>query len=323
MRKSIVRGRGTDDVLAGTDAADRLFGRGGDDIIDAGLGDDHVVAGSGDDVVSGDGGDDLLIGNAGDDEIRGDAGDDKLLAGGGDDDLDGGEGDDKLDGGDGDDLLLGGDGEDDLTGGLGDDEVESGAGDDVVDAGGGDDHVLSLSWGGEPEIAQDSTAAKVEPDEPVSDDDVISGGDGADLFEFRWLIDAKDEILAEHTDADGDIDYQAVAGENGAVHDHWVETTGDKTVTDFDAAEGDSFAFAGHTLALDTDLSGLADADGDTLVDDTVLYFYSEQGGAGAHQGDRLGTVTFLDAAIDLAEVEAAIDANVFYGVEEPYSAIG
>ena len=208
-------------------------------------------------------------------------------------------------------------------GGGADDRLESTPGDELIDAGGGDDHLLAFGHAGEPAIAQTTAVAKVEPGEPVSDTDRLVGGSGADLFAFRWLIDAKPELLAEHTDATGDIDYRAVANENDGVHDHWVESIGEKIVLDFDPSEGDRFLFEGHTLALDRAASGHVDADGDSRRDDTLLAFYSNQNGAGAHDGDRLGSVAFRDARLDLDTVDAAVDAGVFYGIEDPYSLVG
>ena len=242
--------------------------------------------------------------------LRGDAGDNLL---------EGGPGANRIWGGAGDDTLHGGAGRDWLQGGCGDDILEGGPGDDRLAGGRGDDTLLAFSWGGEPVPAQDATG-QVNAGEPVSDRDSLNGGEGADRFEFRWLIDAKAEIIARHTNAKGNIDYSmnGVAGENGNVHDHWVETIGVKVVTDYDAAEGDTLVFKGHTVQLDT----LSHEDyNDDQVVDTVLTFISNQGGAGAHDQDEVGTVVILGALLDRGDI--SVNAGVFYGVEEPYSATG
>jgi len=244
------------------------------------------------DVVLGTSVDDRLVGSGAGEDLRGEAGDD---------------------------VILGGAGADMVAGGEGADRIEAGLGSDMVDAGAGADQVLSLSWGGEPAIAQDAEIPKVEPDEPLDDDDDIALGAGADTLIFRWLLDATPEILDKHRDPEtGDVNYRAVAGENGAVHDHWVETIGNDIVRDYDPAE-DTLRFQGHTVALDR--IETLDADGDGAADDSIAFFYSEQGGAGAHQGDALGSVTFIDHLI--AESEIQISTRVFFGVEDPFSALG
>jgi Ca2+-binding RTX toxin-like protein len=215
----------------------------------------------------------------------------------------------------GDDEIHGGDGDDNIQGGRGNDIIESGLGNDIVNGGAGDDLIYAFSWGGEPEIAQDPNAEKVEPGEPIEDDDIMSGGEGADTFHFRWLIDARDEILDAHRDESGDVDYQAVAGENGAAHDHWVETMGDKTITDFNPDE-DTLVFEGHTVNLDETIHEDVNGDG---VTDTVFSFISIQNGGGAHDGDHLGTLTILNHVVELDNND--INRGVFYGVEDPYSA--
>ena len=285
-------------------------GGAGDDVINGNGGADTIHGGDGNDVLKGDDGDDLLYGGAGDDTLTGGRNDDTLF---------GGSGADLLNGNGGQDVLNGGAGEDVLYGHAGNDVLEGGAGTDQLFGGDGNDTLMAFAWGGEPVPAQDA-GALVNADEPLADDDVLTGGNGADTFEFRWLIDGKDEIIAKHTDANGDIDYSmnGVAGENDNVHDHWVETIGIKTVTDYDASV-DALVFEGHTVQLAS--ATLEDIDGNGVLD-TLLDFVSNQGGnGGAHDGDAVGTVILLNAQVDAGDI--IVDAGVFYGVEDPYSAIG
>ncbi len=94
---------------------------------------------------------------------------------------------------------------------------------------------------------------------------------------------------------------------------------GVKVVTDFDAAEGDTLVFRGHSVGLETLTQEDWDNDGNL---DTVLTFVSvPDASPGAHDGDLLGTIVFLEAQLEASEI--LIDTNVFFGVEDPYSAIG
>jgi Ca2+-binding RTX toxin-like protein len=85
---ALMDGGGNDDVLYGSEAADKM--RGGERLS----------------------GDDKLFGNGGNDQMRGDGNDDELSGQGGDDSLSGDDGFDALKGGDGDDTCDGGDLED-------------------------------------------------------------------------------------------------------------------------------------------------------------------------------------------------------------------
>ncbi|MCV6598154.1 MAG: hypothetical protein OIF40_13850 [Mangrovicoccus sp.] len=314
---TIAGGKGVDDI-DGSDGADKIDGNNGADIIDGGAGNDSLSGQAGHDLISGGDGDDKITGGTGNDSLNGDAGDDRINGNGGADVIEGGAGADSLYGDGGDDALYGGDGGDKLYGGNNNDTLEGGAGNDVLQGGNGDDLLLAFSWAGEPVPDQDANAL-VNADEPVEDNDLLIGGDGADTFEFRLLIDAKDEIIAKHTDANGDIDYSmnGVAGENDNVHDHWVESIGLKTVTDYNAAQ-DSLVFEGHTVRLDT--ASYEDVNGDGRTD-TVLDFVSKQANGGAHDGDKVGTVILLGVQVDAGDIN--VDAGVFYGVEEPWSVAG
>jgi hypothetical protein len=90
-------GTGDDDVLRGTDGANRIFGFGGDD---------KLLGYRGRDELDGGGNADELHGGAGDDDLFGDWGyGDELYGGGNDDTLRGYYGEDTLDGGRGNDVF--------------------------------------------------------------------------------------------------------------------------------------------------------------------------------------------------------------------------
>lgn len=125
-----IRGTIGNDVLSGTELADRIFGR---------LGDDELRGGNGNDVLRGGQGNDRLFGDLGNDVLSGGAGDDILSGGTGNDVLSGGVGNDQLLGGDGADILHGNSGNDLLDGGVDSDTVYAGSGDDTVREGAGDD----------------------------------------------------------------------------------------------------------------------------------------------------------------------------------------
>jgi Ca2+-binding RTX toxin-like protein len=107
---------GGDDLLRGTETADRIFGLGGDDVL-LGLG--------GNDLLDGGAGNDNLDGGSGNDTLKGQKGNNSLTGGSGDDVLIGGPGRDKLNGGKGNDKLTGNGGKDSLVGGPGNDTINA------------------------------------------------------------------------------------------------------------------------------------------------------------------------------------------------------
>ena len=74
------------------------------------------------------------------------------------------------------------------------------------------------------------------------------------------------------------------------MHDHWVDRLGNEVIEDFNRAEGDRIEVVGHTV----DVYHLehVDTNGDGILDASVLYIQSNQGNAGAHNKDQLGTIT-------------------------------
>lgn len=192
-----LRGSAYDDLIEGTDLAERLLGHAGNDTLLGGAGGDILNGGKGDDVMIGGAGGDLYrVDSAGDlvDEESGQAVDDgavdtvvskvdftlpdfvenlrlvgSALIGSGNgldnvifgnaaaNELYGGAGNDEIFGRAGDDALFGGDGNDHLVGGLGADLLFGGAGNDILSGGAGADNL----YGGD-------------------GNDVLGGGAGAD-----------------------------------------------------------------------------------------------------------------------------------------------
>jgi Ca2+-binding RTX toxin-like protein len=133
----------TNDVLRGTNGADRLDGRVGNDTIWGLGGDDpRLVGGFGNDEIGGGRGEDYLLGSgiAGTGAARhdnGDKGSDTLYGNAGDDHMVGGLGPDRLSGGLGDDCLV------EAAGEFGSDRAE-----DVLRGGDGNDDILAWSGSG-------------------------------------------------------------------------------------------------------------------------------------------------------------------------------
>jgi Ca2+-binding RTX toxin-like protein len=238
------------------------------------------------DIVKGTDSDDVINGDGGADFINGGMGADTLNAGAGNDEMQGYYGNDDLNGGEGNDLLDGGHGEDRLDGGA------------------GDDVLISRADAREPNVSFDPTRDESDPlneldpatdklygDQTIPGDDVMTGGDGADTFYFQTLINAKQRYIEKHTNDDGTIRWHGVAGENNKIHDHWVDTIGNDTITDFDRSEGDQIVVEGHTTEIYDVKHG--DADGDGIIDHSVIRLYSDQGNnGGAHNDDLLGSIT-------------------------------
>jgi hypothetical protein len=221
----------------------------------------------------------------------------------------------KVHGGYGDDLIVGTSGNDVLDGGHGEDRLEGGDGDDIL---------ISRADGREPEIAQNYNAAEDDragvidpntrtyyPDQPIVADDVMIGGAGADTFRFEVLINAKPEKILKHTKDDGMIHWHGVAGENNQVHDHWVDMLGNEVIWDFSRAEGDKIEVIGHTVDV-YDLEHV-DTNDDGVLDASILYVQSNQGNAGAHNKDKLGTIMVFGDLV--MESDYTVDSAPAYGI--------
>ena len=227
--------------------------------------------------------------------------------------VEGGYGDDTVNGTSKADVLAGGHGEDKLVGGR------------------GNDLLISRSDGREPALAQEYDAADdpyglidpltrtLYPEQPIASDDLLIGGPGADTFRFEILINAKEEILFRHVEDDGTIDWKGVTGENRYAHDHWVDRLGDEVISDFNREEGDVIEIVGHTV--DVYKLTYEDTDGDGVLDASVIHLQSNQGNAGAHNRDKLGTVTVFGDL--LREDDYTVDAHANLGIVETIGELG
>jgi hypothetical protein len=87
---------------------------------------------------------------------------------------------------------------------------------------------------------------------------------------------------------------------------------GNDIVTDFSRAEGDRIVIEGHTTQIAEITYG--DANGDGVMDHSIIEIYSDQGsGGGAHNDDRLGTITVYGDLIKESDIEHS--ASPAYGI--------
>jgi Ca2+-binding RTX toxin-like protein len=251
-------------------------------------------------------------GSAGHDHLNGSASANMLFGGGSADSIAGMAGNDMLNGGTGDDKIWGGSGNDQLDGGSGADMLTAGFGSDRLDGGAGNDILLSRSDAGEMVAAQDGTTKIFAAESAAfkSANDVLAGGRGGDTFRFEGVVNAKDEIVAKHVNADGTIDWAGVTGENNAVHDHWVDGFGKDTITDFNRAQGDKIQIAAHTAEVKS--IDHIDTNQDGRADTSIITVISQQGASGAHDEDLLGTITVRGDLVKASDI--SVDAGVVYG---------
>ncbi len=153
-RAAKVLGSNASETINGSSLAELIDGKGGDDLLVGRGENDTLKGGKGNDYLAGDG--------SVDSQLRQKA----IEYSGGDDVLDGSAGNDTLDGGNGNDIVKGGTGDDYVFGGYG--------GRDLVDGGAGNDRVI----GG---FRAPGAAA-------ASDNDILIGGAGRDIFEARFWI---------------------------------------------------------------------------------------------------------------------------------------
>jgi Ca2+-binding RTX toxin-like protein len=186
------------DTLTGTDAADRIDGLGGNDTITAKLGDDLIYGGDGNDYIDGD--------NLRYEVLDGRGGQDVIYGGIGNDSIEGGHGNDRLYGESGDDYLNGGY--------SGDDIIEGGAGDDRLIGG-----LLALPAG-----------------MSGSDNDILVGGAGRDIFEARIWHDSvgrfkdtpypayggRQDVIADFKPSEDQIDISLYRHDPGTGPGRWL-----------------------------------------------------------------------------------------------------
>jgi Ca2+-binding RTX toxin-like protein len=248
------------------------------------------------------------------DHLNGTTGSNNLFGGAKADTLAGMAGNDRLNGGSGDDKVWGGSGNDNLSGGTGADLLVGGFGADRMDGGNGNDVLLSRSDAGEMVAAQDGTT-QIFAEETAAFkavNDTLTGGAGGDTFRFEGMVNAKDEIVAKHVNADGTIDWVGVTGENNATHDHWVDGFGNDVIRDFNRAQGDKIEISAHTAEVQSIQH--KDSNGDGRNDYSVITVISQQGNAGAHDEDLLGTITVYGNLVKASDITTT---QTVYGAYE------
>jgi Ca2+-binding RTX toxin-like protein len=254
-------------------------------------------------------------GTAGHDHLNGTTANNTLYSGASPDAVSGMAGNDMLNGGTGDDKLWGGSGNDTLQGGSGADLLVGGFGADRMEGGRGNDTLLSRSDSGEMVAAQDGKTL-IFADEAAgltAVNDTLTGGAGADKFRFELNVNAKEEIVAKHVNDDGTIDWVGVTGENNNVHDHWVDGIGNDVIRDFNRSQGDKIEISGHTAEVQS-IKHL-DSNGDGRNDYSVITVISQQGNAGAHDEDLLGTITVYGNLVRASDIK--VDQTVYGAYEK------
>src|SRR5215218_8855144 len=227
---------------------------------------------------------------------------------------------DHLNGTTGGNTLFGGAKEDTLAGMAGNDMLNGGSGADKLWGGSGNDVLLSRSDAGEMVAAQDGKtqifATETAAFKAVND--TLTGGAGGDTFRFEGMVNAKDEIVAKHVNADGTIDWNGVTGENGATHDHWVDGFGNDVIRDFNRAQGDKIEISAHTAEVKS--IEYKDSNGDGKNDYSVITVISQQGNAGAHDEDLLGTITVYGNLVKQSDITVT---QTVYGAYESVGELG
>jgi Ca2+-binding RTX toxin-like protein len=304
---SLAGGEGAD-TLAGGDGDDRIVGESGDDTLSGDAGNDRLDGGDGSDFLWAGDGADTLFGRTGDDTMRTGTGDDRLMGDEGDDMLCAAWGNDTVAGGVGDDMLWGGEGDDSLAGNDGNDLVIGGGGSDHMAGCYGADFLLSRSDVGEPVIASAPGTPRVMAGLVLPPgNDTMSGGESPDVYRFEFLLNAKEEAIARNLNPDGSIDWEGVTQENGAAHDHWVESIGNDVIKGYSRLQGDVIEIFGHGI----EVAGIAysDVNGDGRKESVITMRSAVTGGA--HDGDQLGTITVFGHKVTMADIDLRDDVAI------------
>jgi Ca2+-binding RTX toxin-like protein len=197
-----------------------------------------------------------------------------------------------------------------FTGGGGNDRIFAHWGYDILSGGVGNDLLVSRSDAGEPVIGQNPSLPKVNPGEPLAlSYDTLNGGIGADTFLFELNFNARPEVMARHAGMNGDINWEGVATENGAPHDHWIDGIGIDTIEDFYRDEGDTIIVKAHSAVAQIRYE---DTNGDGRDDLSIVTLRSDSGGTGAHHNDVLGTIRIKGDLVTAADI--LIDGTSHHG---------
>jgi len=249
-------GRGGDDTMLGTNAADSL---------DGGPGNDSLVASGGEDTLRGRDGNDLLDAGDDDDLLSGEMGDDTLLGGAGADTIEADDGDNSVAAGSGDDLITAGMGNDTVDAQDGDDTITAGGGDDVVDGGSGYDTLIESGIAGDVTIT-DVAVLGVDSDTIAAIEKIdLAGDDSAHFFDAR---DYSGDVVLRGGDGDdtlaGGSGNDQIVGQDG--NDHLDGQGGSDTLAGGSGAGAD----AGDVLVgAANEIDEAFTLDFDSLIDQT------------------------------------------------------
>ncbi len=287
------------DAIAGLEAGDYIYGdrptnfvEGTHDISNP-LTSPTFAATGGGDVISGGAGDDFIWGGAGNDSIHGDVPATTT------DPFDefpfslgtDSPGDDEIHGGDGDDEILGGGGADTLYGDGGDDRLEGNDGADTLYGGSGADNLFGY--------AGDDVLVGGQGD------DTLTGGAGADEFLLQGGTGADALARAESLGTDTITDFSAADGDSFGLSDSDFGFGDTGTLTD----GFDYFEHASATLST-TPLDASGGASGPAVV---VIGDGSESDGFAVYYTDDASAMT-TGNSYQIAEVENANTGDVDAG---------